>query len=194
MGISDITTTDLQDDIIGPIIIKEYKAEVSKRMEGGAYMNILAGYHSSVFRDLESYIRTEIDLVEDDIRLVLDNYSSSFITYELKQGIYRFGNLFEALFNILQPEYRESNSKIVIEFDDITRKTKLFVRPGIIAIRFDEKSFFSTILGFAPDLDHKHYTEYISQKIVNSSATNKRHLNCDVIDGSVVNGLRQSIL
>ena len=73
-------------------------------------------------------------------------------------------------------------------------KTKLNVRPGIIAIRFDEKSFFSTILGFTPSWDYKHYNEYIIQKIVNSSNTNKIHLNCDVIDGSVVNGSRQPIL
>ena len=73
-------------------------------------------------------------------------------------------------------------------------KTKLVVQSGIIAIGFDEKSFFSTILGFTPGWDYKHYNKYISQKIVNLSNTNKIHLKCDVIDGSVVNGLRQPIL
>ena len=73
-------------------------------------------------------------------------------------------------------------------------KTKLDVKAGIIAIRFDEKSFFSTILGFTAGWDYKHYNKYISQKIVNLSNTNKIHLKCGVIDGSVVNGLRQSIL
>ena len=73
-------------------------------------------------------------------------------------------------------------------------KTKLDVKAGIIAIRFDEKSFFSTILGFTSGWDYKHYNKYISQKIVNLSNTNKIHLKCDVIDGSVVNGLRQPIL
>ena len=83
---------------------------------------------------------------------------------------------------------------IVIEYDDITMKSRLVVRFGIIAIRFDEKSFFSTILGFAPGWDYKHYNEYISQKFVNLSSTNKIHLKFDVIDGSVVNGSRQPIL
>ena len=41
-------------------------------------------------------------------------------------------------------------------------KTKLVVRPGIIAIRFDEQSFFNTILGFTSGWDHKHYIEYTS--------------------------------
>ena len=83
---------------------------------------------------------------------------------------------------------------IDIEFDDITRKTKLLVRFGIIAVRFDEKSFFNTMLGFTPGWDYKHYNKYISQKLVNLGSTNKIHLKCDVIDGSVVNGIRQPIL
>ena len=54
--------------------------------------------------------------------------------------------------------------------------------------------FFSSVLGFTPGWDYKHYNENISQKIVNLTSTNKVHLNCDVIDGAVVNGLRQPIL
>ena len=70
----------------------------------------------------------------------------------------------------------------------------MVVRSGIIAIRFDEKSIFSTILGFTPGWDYKHYNQYLSQKIVNLSSTNKIHLKCDCIDGSVVNGIREPIL
>ena len=73
-------------------------------------------------------------------------------------------------------------------------KTKLVVRPGSIAIRFDKKSFFSTILGFTPDCEYKHYNKYVSQKFVNLSTTSKLHLKSDLIDGSVVNGLSQPIL
>ena len=36
-----------------------------------------------LFQDFESYLRTEVNLIEDDIKLVLDEYNSSFITYEL---------------------------------------------------------------------------------------------------------------
>ena len=68
------------------------------------------------------------------------------------------------------------------------------VRPGIIAKRFDEKSFFTTILGFTSGCDYKNYNKYISQKIVNLSSTNKIHLKCDCIDGSIQNGSRQPIL
>ena len=69
----------------------------------------------------------------------------------------------------------------------------MVVRSGIIAIRFDEKSFFSSISGFTPGWGYKHYNNYTSQKIVIGS-TNKIHLKCDIIDGSVVTGLRHPIL
>ena len=82
LDISDITAADLQDDIIGPIIIDECREQVLKRMEDDGYMDILSGYPRSVFQNFESYLRTEIDLIEDDIRLFLDKYNSSFVTYE----------------------------------------------------------------------------------------------------------------
>ena len=100
-------------------------------------MRILAIYISSIFQDFESFLRTEVDLVEDDIRLVLDENNSSFITYELKPGICTFKDHSEALFNILQPENELFNSSVDIKLDDITVKTKLVVRLGIIAMRFE---------------------------------------------------------
>ena len=194
LDIEDITAEDLQDDIRGPIIIEEYEEQVTKRMNDEQYMNILAFYTSSVFQDFESFLRTQIDLVEDDIKLVLDEYNSSFISYELEPGIYTFKDISEALYNILQSDCPGDCNVIVIEYDDIKMKTKLVVQSGIIAIRFDEKSFFSSILGFTPGWDYKHYNKYTSQKIVNLGSTNKIHLKCDAIDGSVVNGVRQPIL
>ena len=84
-------------------------------MKNGQYMNIVAGYVSSVFQDFESYLRTEVDLIEDDFKLVLDEYNSSFITYELQPGIYTFKDISEALFNILQTEYPGPSNVIDIE-------------------------------------------------------------------------------
>ena len=133
-------------------------------------------------------------MVEDDLRLILDEYNSNFITYEISPGIYTFKDLFEALFRILQSEYEVFNNSVDTEFDDISMKTELFVRPGNRVISFDEHSFFSTILGFIPHWDYKHCIEYFSQKIVNLSTIDKIHLKCDVIDGSLLKCLRQTIL
>ena len=165
LDISDITATDLQDDIIGPIIIEEYNEKVTKRMKDEQYLNILAINTSSVFQDFGSFLRTQIDLIEDDVELVLDEYNSSFITYELEPGIYSYREISEALFYILQSEYPQSDSEILIRLDDFTKKTKLIVNSGIIAIRFDEKSFFSTVLGFTAGWDYKHYNQYLSQTL-----------------------------
>ena len=98
LDIEDITAADLQYEILGPIIIEEYRKQLTKRMNDEQYMIILAIYTSSVFQDFESFLRTQIDLVEDDIKLVLDEYILSFITYELEPGIYSYRDLSEALF------------------------------------------------------------------------------------------------
>ena len=122
--------------------------------------------------------------------MVWDEYNSSFITYELEPGS---KDISEALLKILQPEYDGYLNAIDIEYDDIAMKTKLDVRAGIIAIRFDEQSFYN-VPGFTADWDYKHKKEYTSQKILNLSTTNKIHFKCDVIDGSVVHGIRHPIL
>ena len=72
LDISDITAADLQDDIIAPNNIEENREQETNRMKDVGYMNTVAGCVSSVFQDFESYLRTEVDLVEDDCKLVLD--------------------------------------------------------------------------------------------------------------------------
>ena len=94
----------------------------------------------------------------------------------------------------LQSEHEGVHNTIDTEFDDSNLKTQLVLRHGIIAVRFDEKSFFSTFLGFIPHWDYKHYNEYISQKFRNLSRRDKIHLNCHITDESIVIGLRQPFL
>ena len=142
LDISDSIAADLQDEVIDPIIIKEYREQVTRRMKDDKFMLFLPMYIDSVLQDFEGFLRIQVELVEDDFRLVLDGYNSSFITYELELGIYTFQYISKALFDILQPEYELYNNSIDVEYDDITMKTKLVVRPGIIATRFDEKTFF----------------------------------------------------
>ena len=133
LDIEGITAEDLQDEIIGPLIIKEYEKQVSKRLNDEQYLNILTIYSSSVFQDFESFLRSQIDLIEDDIKLVLDEYNSNFNTYELEPGIYIFKDISEALLKIIPPEYSGYHKAIDIEYDDITMRTKLKVRAMIIA-------------------------------------------------------------
>ena len=101
LDIEDITAADLQDEILGSIIVEEYKEQVTKRMKDEQYMNILAIYTSSVFQDFESFLRTQIDLIDDDVKLVFDEYNSNCTTYDLEPGIYTFKDISEVLFNTL---------------------------------------------------------------------------------------------
>ena len=104
MEITDIKATDLQDEILGPIMIKEYREQVTKRLKDDKSMLILAMYIDSILQNFKIFLRTEIHLTEDDIRLVLDDNNSSFNTYESKHGNYFSKDLSDALFNIFQPE------------------------------------------------------------------------------------------
>ena len=173
LGIADYTATDLQDDIKGAFIIEEFKEQASERTKSEQYMKILATYTRSVSQDFESFLTREIDLVEDDIKLILDECNSSFVAYGISSGFYTFREISEALFKILHFKYPDSSSDIVIEVDDSTRKTKLVANSGIIAIRFDDKLFFNTVLDFTPRGDYKHYNKYTDGKILNFSGTKK---------------------
>ena len=84
-------------------------------MKDEQYRNILSIYTSSVFQDFESFLRTQIDLIEDDVKLLIDEYNSSFITYELEPGIYSYREVSEALFNFHQLEYPSSDIKISLD-------------------------------------------------------------------------------
>ena len=57
-----------------------------------------------------------------------------------------------------------------------------------------KKSFFHTLLGHDPYFDYKVPGVYNSNKILNLYTTNKIHLKCDCIDGTIQNGVRQPIL
>ena len=79
-------------------------------------------------------------------------------------------------------------TKIILEYKDSREKF------GLGTLKFDKKSFFHTLLGHDPSFDYKVPGVYASNKILNLNTTNKIHLKCDCIDGSIQNGLRQPIL
>ena len=65
-------------------------------------MRILSIFVNSMFEYFEIFLRTEVVSVEDDIRLVLDEYNSSLRTDEFERIIYTFKDfpkLFLTFFN-----------------------------------------------------------------------------------------------
>ena len=94
-----------------------------------------------------------------------------------------------------------NNVKIDITIDERKYKTDLKINQTLI---FTNKSFFYTILGFTqshsyPLDDLEGFYQliaglYKSDSPVNITGIDKVHLKCDCIDGSIVNGVRESIL
>ena len=157
-------------------------------------------YARSLFREFESHLRIVVGLDEDDIRLILKHYNASFVTYEIDPGNYTIENLQEVVYLLGDHE-----GTLQIEYDDLNKKTKpILKRFGSTfgTLRFDEKSFFNTLLGYTPYWDYKPtnaiHTDYpgvhTNDKILNLNTINEIHSKGNVVYGSLVNGLRQPLL
>ena len=136
----------------------------------------------------------------DDIQLILKQYNEKFITHGISLGIYSIKDFADAVYTVGGHE-----GTLKTEDDDITRKTKpILDRFGLTfgTLRFDEKSFLVTLLGFEPYWDYWPTNAihadspgvYAGDKFLNMKTTDKIHSKCDVIDGSVLHGFRQPIL
>ena len=98
------------------------------------------GYARSPCRDFEYYLRIFVGLDEENVQLILKQYKSYFITYELSPGIHSIKNVSKVIYTMGDHE-----GTLEIEYEDNSMKTKLFfTRFGLIfgTLRFDEKYFF----------------------------------------------------
>ena len=201
LNIPEITDDHLEDKTIAPLIIETYLKLAREKANTDGYTILLMSYATSPFRDFESYLRISFDLEEDNIQLILKQYNEKFITYELDPGNYTIEDLKKAVYPLGDHE-----GTLQIEYDDLNQKVKLILtRFGSTfgTLRLDKKSFFHTLLGFTPYWDYKPTNAihadapgvYTSDKIIlNLNTINKIHLKCDCIDGSIQDGVRQSIL
>ena len=112
-------------------------------------------------------MRIIVDPSEEDIQLILKEYNSHFITYELTPGIYSIQDISDSIHT-----FSDHMEIIQLENEDISMKTKVILKyiDGqkifvLGTLRFDEKSFFHTLLGFTPYWDYKAPGVYTSDKI-----------------------------
>ena len=204
LNISHITIEHLDDEILGPRIIDEFIKLSNEKKNTDGYLILLFGYCASSFRDFESYLRLVIGLDEEDIRLILKEYNSHFITYQLAPGIYTMQDISNAI-----KTFSGHEEIIELEYDDINMRATIVLKFknekkfALGTLRFDKQSFFHTLLGFPPYWDYKPNNSnhvlisgvYPSDKIVlNLNTIDKIHLKCDCIDGSIQDGVRQPIL
>ena len=172
---------------------KEYKLSDSDNQK----YEILQELKNIKYNDLEDLVY-RMRLSYDEIMDILDlkYISTKRKGYSLDPGIYEVADLNNTLKHILP-----DNVKINITIDDIRLKSNLKINQNLI---FTEKSVFYKILGFTQsrcypldDIDGFYQIiagSYKSDKPINITGIDKIHLKCDCIQGSIVNGIRESIL
>ena len=149
------------------------------------------------YNDLEDLVY-RFKLTYDEIMDILDlKYIPTKRTgYSIEPNIYNVVDLNKTLKNILP-----NNVKIDVTIDERKYKTDLKINQ---TLKFTNKSFFYTILGFTqshqgPLNDIEGFYQilpgsYKSDKPINITGIDKVHLKCNVVDGSIVNGVREPIL
>ena len=201
LNIPNIRDVHLEDETLAPRIAETYQKLRSDKSKHDGYTILLTGYANSSFKDFETYLRIIIGLEEDDIQLILKQYNEKFVTYELDPGNHTIEDIQKAVYPL-----GGQKGTLQIEYDDLNKKVKLILtRFGetFETLRFDKKSFFHTLLGFTSYWDYKPTNDihadapgvYTSDKIILYLNTiDKIHLECDIIEGSIQDGLRQPIL
>ena len=201
LNIPTITDDHLDDKATADRIAETYWKLRSDKASHDGYVILLTGYARSLFRDFEIYLRIAVGLEEDNIRLILKQYNEKFITYALEPGNYNIDDIHQAVYSL-----DDHKGNLQIEYDEINKKVKLILTSfanSFGTLRFDNKSFFHTLLVFDPYWDYKPtnaihadfpgvYTN--DNDILNLNTINKIHLKCDCIDGSIQDGVRQPIL
>ena len=76
LGHSDITAKHLQHELIGPRFIEAYRKLRSEKLSIDGYPVLLMVYAWSPFRDFDNYLRIVVGLDEDDIQLILEQFTS----------------------------------------------------------------------------------------------------------------------
>ena len=158
---------------------------------------IIEELKNAKYNDLEDLVY-RMRLSYEEIMDILDlNYiPTKRMGYSLNAGIYEVIDLNNTLKYILP-----NNVKVNITIDDIRLKCNLKTNQTLI---FTEKSFFYTILGFRQsrfypldDIDGFYQLiagSYKRDKPIIITGIDKVHLKCDCIQGSIINGVRESFL
>ena len=149
------------------------------------------------YNDLEDLVyrmRLSYDEIMD--KLDLKYIPTERTAYSLDPGIYEVIGL-----NITLKHILPDNVKINITIDDIRLKSNLKINQTLL---FTEKFFVYTILDFTQsrsypldDIDGFYQMiagSYKSDRPINITGIDKVHLECDCIQGSIVNGIREPIL
>ena len=121
LNLPNVTNNLLEDETIGPRIIKTYWDLRSEKSSTDGFNILLMDYARFFFRDFESCLRIVVSLDEDDIQLILKQYNAHFVTYEIDPSNYTIEDLQEAVYPLGDDE-----GALQIEYDDLNKKTNIF--------------------------------------------------------------------
>ena len=152
--IEEITLKHLQDDKRGPLIIQLYKKIKSENSSTGVYLILITTYAKPLFRDFQSCLRiilgNVVGLNENDFQLILKQYNSKLVTYEMPPGVYSIKDVSEVV------DSTDHKGTLTTEYDYISLKRKLILS-FFAMLGFNEKSLCYTLLGFTPFLGLQTY-------------------------------------
>ena len=144
LNIPHITRDYLLDDETASRNFDEYHKLSHEKKNSDGYTILLLNYSRSKFRDFESYLRIRVGLDEEDIQLILKEYKSHFITYQLSPGIYTIKDISDVV-----QTFSGHSDIIEIEYNDISMKKKIILKYkglrenfGLGTLKFDKKYFF----------------------------------------------------
>ena len=112
----------------------------SEKSSTDGYITLLMDYAGSPFRDFESYLKIVVGRDENDIQLIIKQYQSNFVTYELSHDTYTIKDVSEAVYTM-----GEYEGTLQIKYVDIAMKTKIILnRFGSTfgTLGFDEFFYF----------------------------------------------------
>ena len=151
---------------------------------------------TKVLKNLKK-VRPNSDITEDDIDSLefLDEEEKEYCTITLNPGVYELDEL-----NVAIQQQVNTHNKSYQKILPTAREIKIDITADTISMRsilttthpicFNNN--FKNLLGFV-ERDYPEGT-HRSEKPIMISTVDKIHLKCDCVDGSIVNGLRQSIL
>ena len=158
---------------------------------------ILEELRNVKYNDLEDLVyRMQLTYDENIDISDLKDIPTKRIGYSLKPNIYQISDTNKTL-NYISPD----NVKIKFTTDEKIFKTNLKINQTLI---FTDKRFLYTILGFTKshsypldDIDGFYQLiagSYKSERPIKIASVDKIHLKCNCIDGSIVNGVCESVL
>ena len=134
-----------------------------------------------------------MELTTEEIEYILDfqYIEPETINYEIKPGIYEFNEIVNAFSKQISEhtckDCKDLDLSLKIKADKKSMKTILETSHELIF-----NSNLNQVFGFTK----KRYSpgHHISEKVINIMSVDKVHLKTDCIDGSIVNGIRESDL